>query len=95
MLPVIALAWGDKSDMWTKHPDVAKSYVNMATVYKSQGKYDEALEYHQKSLSIRLTTHGDMHPAVAASYGNMAIVYELTLIKNKRCRRKSLCRSRW
>ena len=44
---------------------VAKSYYNMANVYDSQGKYDEAMEYYQKSLSINLTIHGrygDKHP---------------------------------
>jgi tetratricopeptide (TPR) repeat protein len=56
------------------HPDVAKSYMNMANVYYRQGKHAEALDYHQKSLSIKITTLGSDHPDVAISKFNMAVL---------------------
>jgi hypothetical protein len=34
----------------------------MAGVYKKQGKYDEALELHQKALDIDLVALGPDHP---------------------------------
>ena len=35
------------------HLDVAASLNNMANIYMRQGKYEEALEVHRKSLEIR------------------------------------------
>ena len=66
---------------------MAASYNNMANVYDSQGKYDEALEYHQKSLSILLTIHGDMHPDVASSKDNIGLLFKAT---NKKEEAKNL-----
>ena len=56
--------------------DVAKSYNNMAIIYKTQGKYEEALEMYTKSGDIMTRIYGgDNHPDVAASYTNIGIVY--------------------
>ena len=41
----------------TDHPDIAFSYNNMASVYRSQGNYSKALQYHEKSLKMRLAVH--------------------------------------
>ena len=38
---------------------------SIANVYYSQGKYAEALEYHNKSLEIKLRVVGPDHPLVA------------------------------
>jgi len=65
--------------------DVAASYNNMGSVYYSQGQYERALEYYQKSLDIkiRVVGHAD-HPdrghvwvlgaMVATSYNNIGVV---------------------
>jgi tetratricopeptide (TPR) repeat protein len=58
------------------HPDVAMSYGNMAGVYNSQGKYEQALDYLQKSLSINITTLGRDHLDVATSKYNMALLHK-------------------
>ena len=50
--------------------------MNLANVYHSQGKYDEALDYHQKSLSIKITTLGNDHRDVANSKYKIANVHE-------------------
>ena len=44
--------------------DVAKSYNNIGNVYNRQGKYEEALEYYQKSLDIKIRVVGGDHPDV-------------------------------
>ena len=45
---------------------VSKALMNMANVYKNQGKYEEALEMHTKSLQIKTRVYGgDWHPLVA------------------------------
>ena len=59
------------------HPDVATSYNNIANVYYSQGKYDQALEYLQKALKISLKKLGADHPHVAMYYLNIGVVYAL------------------
>ena len=53
-----------------------KSYHNIGAVYDSQGKYEEALEYYQKSLDIKIRVVGGDHPDVATSYQNLAVVYQ-------------------
>ncbi len=67
---------------------------NMANIYKRQGKYEEALEVHRKSLEIRTCIYvGDSHPLVADSWNNIGEVlrntgrYEETLEMHA----KSLC----
>ena len=47
------------------HVDVAKSYNNMAVVYRAQGKYGEALELYEQSLAIRIKVFGKEHRKVA------------------------------
>ena len=56
--------------------ELANCYNNIATVYGKQGKYDQALEYYQKALKIRLKKLGANHPDVATCYNNIAIVYK-------------------
>jgi tetratricopeptide (TPR) repeat protein len=54
------------------HPDVATSLNNLASLYKSQGKYDEAEPLHRRALAIREKSLGSDHPDVAASLNNLA-----------------------
>ena len=54
---------------------MATSYNNVAIVYEAQGKYEEALEMHAKSLDIRTRIlGGDNHLDVASSYSSIAVV---------------------
>ena len=55
------------------HPNTAASYNNIGGVYAAQGNYAEALEYHEKSLAIRLKVFGETHPDIAASYYNIGV----------------------
>ena len=58
------------------HPEVASTYSNMAIVCSDGGDgLDRALEYHKKSLSIRVNCLGENHPGVTDSYHNIADVY--------------------
>jgi len=45
-------------------------------VHNKKGEYDHALEYHRKSLAIRLRQLGPDHSSVAYSYSNIAQVYK-------------------
>ena len=41
------------------HPDVAASYINIGSVYGSQGRHQEALDYYLRGLKILQEAHGD------------------------------------
>ena len=55
--------------------DVALACNNRGIVYKSQGRYEEALGQHEKALEIRTRVFGSEHPDVAISYKNIGIGY--------------------
>ena len=40
-----------------------------------KGEYDNAIEYYEKSLAIRLKFHGDKHPSIGRSYNNLGTVW--------------------
>ena len=50
------------------------TYNNIAIVYKKQGKYEEALDYYNKALTIKLNKLGEDHPDVASTYNNIAVL---------------------
>ena len=58
----------------SEHPDVAKSYCNLAAVLGDQGDLKQAKEYDERALAIRQQTLGPQHPDVASSYNNLATV---------------------
>ena len=43
------------------HGDVAASYNNLGNVYRDLGQYNQAKEYHEKSLAIRKEIYGEHH----------------------------------
>ena len=55
--------------------DVTASYNNLGTVYSDLGQYDQAKEYHEKSLAIAKEIYGEHLGDVAASYNNLGLVY--------------------
>ena len=65
---------------------MATSYNNMATVYNSQGRHEEALVQHEKALEIRTRVFGSEHLFVAASYNNIAVVYRQQGRYEEECR---------
>ena len=49
---------------------------NLAKVYQSQGRYDEAIEKYEEALRIGEQTIGKEHPDYATHLNNLANVYE-------------------
>ncbi|PPJ64013.1 tetratricopeptide repeat protein, partial [Cuspidothrix issatschenkoi] len=65
----------------TKHlacvlADVATSLNNLAGLYDSQGRYNDAEPLYLQSLDIRKRQLGDDHPDVATSLNNLAGLYD-------------------
>ncbi|MCL2119938.1 MAG: DUF2225 domain-containing protein, partial [Planctomycetaceae bacterium] len=59
-----------------EHPSTAAMYNNIGVVYKEQGDYDKALEWHLKALAISEKVLGKEHPDTAGTYNNIAVVYK-------------------
>ncbi|CAF1049606.1 unnamed protein product [Adineta steineri] len=51
-------------------------YNNLANVYYKEGKYDKALTYYHKSLSIQQKHLPENDSSLSIDYNNIAIVYE-------------------
>lgn len=47
------------------HPSAASSLDNLAELYVSQGKYDQAEPLHRRALAIREKALGSNHPYLA------------------------------
>ena len=48
---------------------------SIGSVLDAQGKPEEALAIHQKSLDIKLNVFGPDHPDIAVTYNNIGVVY--------------------
>ena len=59
-----------------EHPDVATSLNNLALLYASQERYEEAEPLYLQALSLRKKLLGEEHPSVAISLNNLAGLYQ-------------------
>ena len=57
---------------------MAASLNNLAALYKSQGKYEQAEPLYKRSLAIVEKALGPDHPNVATSLENLATLYRAT-----------------
>ncbi|GBG27915.1 Kinesin light chain 1 [Hondaea fermentalgiana] len=64
-----------RESLGDRHPDVGGTLNNIAAVYYSQSRYEEALEYYEEDLSISKESLGDRHPDVAITLICIANVY--------------------
>lgn len=56
--------------------DVATSLNNLALLYQSQGRYEEAEVFFIQALGINRKHLGEEHPQVATSLNNLALLYQ-------------------
>ena len=59
-----------------EHPGVATTLNGMASVYRSQGRYEEALEHYERALAVRRKALGEEHHYVGDTLYNIAEVYD-------------------
>lgn len=57
------------------HPQIATSYLNLATYYEVMNYYDQELNYLEQALQIQLDILGSVHKDVARSYYQLANRY--------------------
>jgi tetratricopeptide (TPR) repeat protein len=59
-----------------EHPYVAMSLNNLALLYRSQGKYEEAKPLFRSALEKRKRLLGEEHPDVAKSQWSLGALYQ-------------------
>ena len=64
-----------KTNEWDKE-DLAYYYNKAAAIYRDNGKYNLALEFHEKSIKIMEAVLEENHPSLATSYNNIASIYQ-------------------
>ena len=62
---------------------MALCYNNIGQVFCNQGRHDEAVDMHYRSLAIRLKAHDPEHPDVAQSYHNLGLDHHHKKEENK------------
>ena len=55
------------------HPVVGASLYNMGMASVKLGRYEEATDYYQRALHMRLSLLDDDHPDVAASLNGVGV----------------------
>ncbi len=75
-----AIEWAEKNQLPLS--EMARFYHNLARCLREQQRYDEAVKYHQKALSLSEKSLGKYHPDVAHRYNEMALTYQQNKQKN-------------
>ena len=65
------------------YTDNAIAYHNLGYVYMKLGDTQNALEYYNKALTIRLDDFGEDHPDTATTYNNIGFTYYLKTKREK------------
>jgi len=65
----------DEKALGPEHPEVARDFNNLATLYLDQGKYAKAEPLYRQALAIDEKALGAEHPSVAAALNNLALLY--------------------
>jgi tetratricopeptide (TPR) repeat protein len=63
------------SELPNDHEGIADCYHNLGEITMEKGDYDSSLEWHQKSLEIKLRTLKTNDPDLAESYNSIGIVH--------------------
>ena len=64
------------SSLGEAHPNTATALHNIALVYESGGRYEEALEHYERCLAVTRSALGEAHPDTAGALYNIARVYK-------------------
>ncbi len=64
------------NDLPPNHKDIAHCYYNLGNVIQEKGDFDSSLEWHYKSLEIKIETLEPDDPSLADSYSSMGCVYD-------------------
>ncbi|KKI98295.1 tetratricopeptide repeat family protein, partial [Prochlorothrix hollandica PCC 9006 = CALU 1027] len=65
-----------EQELGANHPDTAQGLNNLALLYYSMGRYEEALPLYRRSLAICEQELGANHPDTATSLNNLAGLYK-------------------
>ena len=60
---------------WLSDEDLIGPFVGLASFYKGQGAYEQALPWYEQCLSTTRERLGQEHPDVATNLNNLALLY--------------------
>ena len=66
-----------------EHPDIIKSYDDIAGYYAYFKNYEKAIEYYKKSISLMEKTLGKEHIDLADKYETVFVLYSKLMNKEK------------
>jgi tetratricopeptide (TPR) repeat protein len=75
LIYTIAIREKPKNDI-EQLTDLATNLNNLAELYRSQGKYEEAEPLYKRVIEIDKKTLGKDHPDVATTLNNLALLYD-------------------
>ena len=55
--------------------NVATTYNNLGVIHQDLGDFEQAKEYHEHALAIRIEKLGAKHVAVATTYNNLGLIH--------------------
>ncbi|UJR19646.1 hypothetical protein I4U23_022780 [Adineta vaga] len=58
------------------HCDLAKNYIQIASIWHNKENCDMALKFYQRALDIQLNSEVCEHSDISCIYSNMAVIYE-------------------
>ena len=65
-----------RKKLGAEHLTVATSYSNLASIHRDLGDLEQAKEYQQPALAIKLKKLGAEHLSVAVGYSNLALIHQ-------------------
>ena len=65
----------ETEEYWPRDPKLANNLNNIANVYRTQGKYEEAEENYKRAVVILENSVGPQHPNLATVLNNLAVLY--------------------
>jgi tetratricopeptide (TPR) repeat protein len=64
------------NELPSDHKDIAHCYHSLGGVAQEKGDYESSLEWHHKSLELKMRTLRSDDPSLAESYSSMGCVYD-------------------
>ena len=75
-----------------EHPDTLATVNNLASLYRSQGRYGEAEPLYRRALEASERVLGPEHPHTLGSVNNLAVLYRS---QGRYGEAEPLCNARW
>jgi tetratricopeptide (TPR) repeat protein len=66
----------DLKSLGPEHPNIARAWNNLGSVWQEKGEYDKAIDYYGKALESVLKSFGLEYPNVASCWNNLGLAWQ-------------------